>query len=298
MQKKPESLRPVDKTLSIILVSYENPGILRQCLTSIIQQNELAKNEYEIIVIDNSQKEKNRKQIKEIIDEDFEETTQLIQNERNVGFPKAVNQGIRKSGGRYLLILNPDITVLKGAIDRLINFLDNHQNCAIVSPRLVNPRGNTQNSCFSYFTTWQIIIYRRTALGNLAKGKKAITEFTMADWDHNDTRPVAWALGSSMMIKREAIDKVGLMDERFFMYMEDLDWCRRFWRAGMEIYYYPKAQMVHYYQRESASESSLLLAIFNRQTRVHIRSAIKYFWKYRRSSDRDILIKINNFRNE
>ncbi|MFH1509064.1 MAG: glycosyltransferase family 2 protein [bacterium] len=282
------------KSISIILVSYENPGILMQCIKSILKEANKPNESFEIIVVDNSINNKNRNEIKEKIEDDFSKEVKLIKNKKNVGFPKAVNQGIKNSSGKYVLILNPDITVLENSINKLAAFLDQHEEVAIVSPKLVNPKGTIQFSCFSFFTTIKTIIYRRTSLGNLNKGKKNLEKFSLTNWNHAEARPVAWMLGSAMMAKREAIKKVGLMDERFFMYMEDVDWCRRFWRAGYKVYYYPDAAMVHYYQRESATESSLFLAMFNKLTRIHIKSAIKYFWKYRRAEERDLINKINN----
>jgi len=261
------------KDLSILIINYKTPSLLRHCIKSIYKNK--PKIDYEIIVVDNASRDESI----EITEDDFPQV-KLIANKVNLGFPKAVNQGILESGGKYILVLNPDITALPGSIDKMFEYLEKNKSIAILAPKLINPNGSIQYSCFSTFPTLQIVLYRRTHLGTSPKAKKTTDDFRMADWDHSRGREVAWVLGSCMMIRHQAIDQIGLMDERFFMYMEDVDWCRRFWESGWRVYYYPEACMVHYYQRSSATESGLFLALFNRQTRIHIKSAMKYFLKY------------------
>lgn len=261
------------KDLSILIINYKTPSLLGHCIKSIYKNE--PKLDYEIIVVDNASGDESV----EIMRDDFPQV-ELITNKQNLGFPKAVNQGIRKSKGKYILILNPDITALPGSIDKMFNFLEKNKSIAVLAPKLINPNGSIQYSCFSIFPTPQIVLYRRTPLGKSPQASEIIDNFRMAEWDHLCGIEVAWVLGSCMMIRREAIDQIGLMDERFFMYMEDVDWCRRFWESSWRVYYYPEAELVHYYQRSSATESGLFLALFNRQTRIHIKSALKYFLKY------------------
>lgn len=268
------------KKLSIIIINYKTASLLRQCLKSI-QKNKPQFN-YEIIVVDNASKDGSV----EMIEDDFYSEVKLIANDENLGFPKAVNQGIKASkDSQYILLLNPDITVLSNTLDRMIDFMEKNRSVAVLGPKLINPNGTIQNSCFNQYTSPKIVLYRRTIFGNTKKAKKEIKKFLMADWDHNQGREVAWILGSCMLVRKQAIKQVGLMDERFFMYMEDVDWCRRFWQKGWKVYYYPDVKMVHYYQRASASESGLIRSILNRQTRIHIASAIKFFLKYWRTQD-------------
>jgi hypothetical protein len=264
------------KDLSILIINYKTPTLLRHCIKSVYKNEPDL--DYEIIAVDNASKDKSV----EIIDDDFPQV-KLIVNQQNLGFPKAVNQGILASKGKYILILNPDITALPGSIEKMFYFLEENKNVAVLAPKLINPNGTIQYSCFSTFPTSQIVLYRRTPLGKSPKALKLIEDYRMTDWDHLKGTEVAWVLGSCMMVRREAINQIGLMDERFFMYMEDVDWCRRFWQAGWQAYYYPEALMVHYYQRSSASESGILLSLFNKQTRIHIKSALKYFLKYART---------------
>lgn len=266
------------KDLSILIINYKTPSLLRHCIKSVYKSKPDL--DYEIIVVDNASGDESV----ELIEDEFPQV-KLIANKKNLGFPKAVNQGILASEGKYILVLNPDITVLPNSIDKMFQYLEKNKSIAVLAPKLINPNGSVQYSCFSTFPTPQIVLYRRTFLGKFPRASKIIDDFRMADWDHSQKREVAWVLGSCMMVRKSAIDQIGLMDERFFMYMEDVDWCRRFWQKGWKIYYYPEAQMVHYYQRSSATESGLFLALFNRQTRIHIKSALKYFLKYMRAKD-------------
>ena len=122
---------------------------------------------------------------------------------------------------------------------------------------------------------------RRSLRGGIKPFKRGLDEFLMADADPDKIQTPDWIMGSAMMVRREAVQKVGLMDERFFMYFEDVDWCRRFWHNGYKVVYNPGAAMNHYHQRESKSRWGILDALFNQKTRWHINSALKFFWKYR-----------------
>lgn len=270
------------KDLSIILINYKTPSLLKQCIKSI--QKNSPKLDYEIIVVDNNSNDGTVEMIEESFMYNYKNekinNIELILNNQNLGFPKAVNQAVKKSRGRYILLLNPDITILENSLEQMIDYMEKNTQIAVIGPKLINPNGTIQESCFSRFTTLQIVLYRRTWLGKSKRGQKTLSNFTMKSWDHSCSREVAWILGSCMLVRKAAIENVGIMDERFFMYLEDVDWCRRFWKAGYKVLYYPDVKMVHYYARASASESGLFKAIFNKQTRIHINSAIKFFIKY------------------
>ncbi len=179
-----------------------------------------------------------------------------------------------------------------------MEYLKSNSSVGIIGSKLVNPNGSIQKSCFSIFTTPRIVLYRRTPLGRSNKAKQTIKNFLMSDWGHDKKRQVAWVLGSCMMTSRESINKVGLMDERFFMYMEDVDWCRRFWKAGLSVCYLPEASVVHYYQRESASGTGLVKSLFNKQTRIHIKSALKFFLKYLNENDAHLSKQLNQHKSK
>jgi GT2 family glycosyltransferase len=125
------------------------------------------------------------------------------------------------------------------------------------------------------------IIYRRTFLGKMGFAKKHLDWFLMKDYDHKSIKEVDWLMGSALMVSRKAVEKVGLMDPHFFMYMEDVDWCRRFWENGYKVIYNPESKMFHYHGKGSAKGGVLRSVLSNKLTWIHISSAIKYFWKYR-----------------
>jgi GT2 family glycosyltransferase len=258
--------------LSIIITHYNTPELLDLCIKSI---KDTVKNlKYEIIVVDVESKEKNR----EFINGKYPDI-KLISFKRNIGYSKTVNAGIREAIGDYVLILNADIITLDNAVTEMIKFLDKHKEVGIIGPQLLDFTNNIQASCFAN-PDLKAIIARRTFLGRTRWGKRVLDEFTIGDWDRNSLRRVDWVQGSAMMMKREAIDKVGLWDERFFMYFEDADWCRRFWQNGFEVVYLPSAKMFHYYHRSSKKSGVIIDIILNKYTRMHILSALKYFKKY------------------
>lgn len=263
------------KDVSIIIVNYNSGPLTKQCIKSV--QNSGLKLACEIIVVDNSSADDSVEMLKSEFSDNKD--IKIIENKENNGFASGVNIGIKTSNSRYILILNPDITIIDDAITALYNFMEKQPECGIASPKLLNPNGTVQNSCFRFVTPF-IILYRRTFLGKLPFGKKALHYFLMKDFDHNSVRNVAWVLGSSLFACKKAIDKVGLMDERFFMYFEDVDWCRRFHENGYKVYYYPEAKMAHYLKRSTAQRGIFGEVLFNKIAREHIKSAIKYFLKY------------------
>jgi len=228
---------------------------------------------YEIIVVDNASGDG----CDEMIENNFPEA-RFIQSSVNGGMGAGNNLGIKAAQGKYILVLNPDTTVLEGAIEKMLQFLAENEKVGLVGPRLINPDGTTQMSAYQlpkFFTP----LFRRTFFGRTGWGKKIIREYLMEDWDHETNRPVGWVMGSAMMLKKEAIEKVGIFDERFFMYLEDTDWCRRFWEKGWAVYYIHDAEVVHYHERLTA-QSGWIRALFKGMTWIHIASWLKYFAKY------------------
>jgi hypothetical protein len=262
--------------LSIIITSYKNPAVLRLCLESL-KKNVLCHN-YEILVLDSSTEE----DLEMMMREDFPEI-RFFPHKDNLGFLGLVNEGIGNAKGNYYLILNDDIVIKNKSADILLEYLKNNPSIGIVGPKLLNFDGKFQFSCFRFYTPL-IILYRRTFLGKLKFAQKKIAYFLYKDRDHDKSMDVDWVMGSAMMTSKKAVEKVGLMDRTFFMYFEDVDWCRRFWENGYRVVYHPFAQMFHYHRKGSASQS-ILKAAFNSLTRNHIQSVIKYFWKYRGKSN-------------
>jgi len=230
----------------------------------------------------------------EVINDLFPSVRQL-KFEENLGYAKGVNQGLKHTRYPYILILNPDIVVSPFAVKRLVTFMEQNPFVGITGPRLINFNGTTQYS-YSRFYTPYVILLRRTLLGSFPFAKKTLDWFHMAG-TISFTHPTAadWLMGSALLVRRDAIEKVGNMDEQFFMYFEDVDWCRRFWLAGYSVVYVPRAVMHHYHQRAS-HQMGVMDILFNSLTRTHIRSAVLFFRKYGISYPEGLVIPLKNIK--
>jgi GT2 family glycosyltransferase len=260
-------------SLSIIITSYRNPELLKLCINSI--KNNIAEDfNYEIIVADSATEESTEMMMRE----DFPEVT-FFGFEKNVGFQVVVNKGIDNSKGDYLLILNGDMLIKKHSVERLLDYLQSNPTVGIVGPKLLSFNGEFQYSCFRFYKPITII-YRRTFFGKLGFAKKHLDKFLMKDYDHQRPIDVDWLMGSALMMRADDLKKVGKLDPAFFMYMEDVDWCRRFWEKGLRVVYFPYAEMLHYHGKGSEKKGFIYSIFFNKLTWIHIASAIKYFKKY------------------
>lgn len=231
----------------------------------------------EVIVVDNGSSDGSAAMVRNLFP-----LVRLFALKQNRGFGAGNNEGMRQARGEYILIMNPDIVVRQGAIEKLLDFLRMHPKVAAVGPRLSHPDGTLQYSSFRFPNVW-IPLYRRTPLGRTAFARRAVAHYCMTERDHTHAHPVDWILGAAILIRRSAIALVGMMDERFFLYFEDMDWCRRFWKQGYEVWYEPRAVMTHFHQRLSA-EATGIGTLFSFATRAHIASGIKYFLKWRFTS--------------
>ncbi|HOW60240.1 MAG TPA: glycosyltransferase family 2 protein [Candidatus Moranbacteria bacterium] len=258
--------------LSIIVTNYGNPELLRLCLDSI--KKCVTGVTYELIVAESETKENTEMMMRE----DFPDV-KFFPDKKNIGFMACVKKGIEYSSGEYILILNGDIVVGSDAVQKMLDFLKSDSLIGMVGPKLLNFNGTLQISCSRFYKPITII-YRRSFLGRFSFAKKHLDWFQMKDYDHKSPKEVDWLMGSAIMISREAIEKVGLMDPRYFMYFEDVDWCRRFWENGYKVIYYPLALMHHYHGRSSAKGGIIKALLINKYAWIHIFSAIKYFKKF------------------
>ena len=235
----------------------------------------MPKEEREIIVVDSASERFSR----DIVKYEFPEAV-LADFKENLGFARGVNVGIKMSKGDYILILNADTVLTEGAVEKMIDYMEPREDIAILAPQLLNFNDTIQQSYFSFYKP-ETIVYRRSELLAKLIGQKEISHFLMTDADPNTIQTPDWVIGGAIMVRRKAIEEVGPMDERFFMYFEDVDWARRFWHNGYKVVYYPEAKIYHSYQQESRSKLGLLGVIFNRKAQWHLKSALKFFWKYR-----------------
>lgn len=257
--------------LSIIIVNYFSGNLVRESLKKLFGQN--FDFDWEVIVVDNSPEEgigaKLRQEFPEI---------QYVPVRYNSGFAAGNNIGLKLSRGDFLLILNPDIFAVESSLESMISYLDSNRGVGLVAPQLLNPDGSIQYSCH-HFPKWFMPILRRTFLGNFFWAKKYLDYYEMKYWDHLSEKDVDWAMGACLMVRRDAMEKVGYMDDGYFLYFEDTDWCRRFWRSGLKVVYLPQAKMFHFHKR--ASKFPVVFSFLHRPSRAHIKSALRYFWKWR-----------------
>ena len=251
--------------LSVLIVHYNTPDLLRQCLASLTADKvDLS---FEIIVIDNASPDVSVKTLAaEFPRVDFHF------NERNLGFARANNQGIKTGRGHYFLLLNPDACIDADGIRGLTEFMDEHPQAGAVGPMLVYPDGELQLSC-RRFPTFRTLLLRMGRLDWLVPG--LLRRYLMQDWDHQAVAEVDWVMGACMMLRREALDRVGVLDEGFFMYYEDIDLCLRLWQGDWKVYYNPGVKVRHEHQRTSAA------LLPNRLTFEHARSLFHLFGKHR-----------------
>jgi N-acetylglucosaminyl-diphospho-decaprenol L-rhamnosyltransferase len=207
--------------LSIIILNYKTVKLIKYCVLNL-KKLKLPLN-YEIIVVDNHGQDG----CAEMIRKNFSDVKYLAAA-KNKGFAAGNNLGIKKAQGSYLLILNPDIAVFNDAIEKMYDFLIKNPEVGIIGPKLLNPDQSLQFSC-GRFPDWHLPFFRRTFLGKTKSGKEWLNNYLMMEWDHKENKEVDWLFGACLMIRKEALEKVGLLDEGFFMYLEDADWCRRFW---------------------------------------------------------------------
>jgi len=271
--------------VSIIITHHRTPELLKLCLESLKKATEDL--ETEIFVLDSENKDD---EAREIIRDDFP-GVKLIAFAKNMGYGRLVNAGLKQSGGEYIMILNADMILTADSLKKLVNFMDSHFQVGVVGPQLLNINETIQESCFHFYRP-MTIIYRRTFLGQIGRGRRELDFFLMKDFDHKTIREVDWMMGTALMVRREALERVGPLDERFFMYFEDVDWCRRFKQAGWQVVYYPDAKMYHYHGKVSKTHGGLLDAFLNKYTRIHILSGLKYFWKWRKNNLKSQMSKL------
>ncbi len=230
-------------SLSLVIVHYRSLPALERLLRSLRDSRPAPLRE--ILVVNNS-----GEPLEDLV-RDQPWPVRLIVPGRNLGYARGVNEGIRAAREDQVLILNPDILVTPGSIEGLVRCVEERPRAGIVAPRLMNADGTLQLSARRFYN-WKTLLLRRAPLGPYAARSRTLRNHLMADWDHADTRAVDWVLGAAMLARKRAIRDVGLMDERYFLYFEDVDWCQRMWRHGYEVLYCAEATMVHEYARSSA----------------------------------------------
>ncbi|MGM1050169.1 MAG: glycosyltransferase family 2 protein [Bacillota bacterium] len=225
--------------ISVLIVNYNTCQLTVDCLHSVFA----SKTEYnfEVIVIDNHSKDKSVETILEL----FPQVT-LIVNSDNNGFAKANNQGMDIAQGRYILLLNSDTVVLEDTLDIMITFMDKNPITGASGCKVLLPDGSLDKACKRGFPTPSASFYYAFGLSKLFPDKPRYNQYQLGYLDPDQEYPVDCLVGAFMMVRRETIEQVGGLDEEFFMYGEDIDWCYRIKEAGWGIHYYPLTHIIHF----------------------------------------------------
>ena len=264
--------------LSIIILDYNLKDLIKYCIKNI--KETVHDLNYEIIVVDNGSYCGTQAMLKEFYPE-----VSFIQTGANLGFATGNNVGIREALGEYVMIMNPDITVKPEAINKVVAYMKTHLDVGLVGPRLLNPNGTVQYTC-RRFQNLKSIFYRRTPLGRTEKGKAFLEDFLMTNIDHKKIQEVDWVMGACQTVRKADLDRVGMYDEQFFFYVEDMEWCRRFWMNDLRVVYLAEAEMYHLHEQGSMTSPWGFLHIFNNKLiRWHIQSFVKYWLKYFRNNN-------------
>ena len=228
--------------LSIIIVSWNVEGHLKRCLRSIYAvPAQRAEIEMEVIVVDNASIDDTVAMLRR----EFAQV-KLIANGKNKGFAAANNQGMRLAQGIYVMLLNPDTEIVGDALPKMMDYLAQHPEVGLVGPQLLNSDGTVQPSR-RRFPTLASAFVESTILQRYLSRSSILTDFYVKDRPDDITQEVDWLVGACLLVPNEVIKQVGMLDERFFMYLEEVDWCYRIKRAGWKIVYLPTAQVIHHY---------------------------------------------------
>lgn len=264
--------------ICITIVNTNETELIKNCLKTLRSDSVGSGLNIYTVIIDNASTD----DPSSLLRENFSQLNLILQK-KNLGFGAAHNIAISSADASYYFILNPDTIFDSGQnfLRRLYDFMETYSQIGIVGPKIIYPDGSLQYSCYRFPSFWQPI-YSRTKWGKAGKGKLIADRFLMKDFDHNKTEPVDWVMGSAMFVRKRAIDEVGMFDDRFWMYAEDSDWCRRMWENGWAVYYINDVVLRHYHGRASAKVPGVLNALIkNKYARVHLISWLKYFWKWR-----------------
>lgn len=265
--------------LSIIILNYKDKEMFKNGIESILGLQ--LPIEHEIIAIDNHSQDGTVEMVNEhFLTRKLSTSFTFIPLSTNTGYTAGNNVGIRKARGKYVLIMNPDILYSdREDILKILEYMNTHTDVAIVGPKLFNTDESVQYSCFRFYKLFTPL-YRRTFLHTFSFAKRDIDRYLMTDFDHGSIREVDWLLGSNMFVRKSVFDEVGVLDERFFLYFSDLEFCYRIWDKGLKVIYYPYTHITHFHKRESASSSGVKV-MFSYTTRLHIKDWIKFLLKYK-----------------
>ena len=263
-------------SVSVIIVSWNAKAYLKECLQSL--STIPSEPPLEIIVVDNASSDGSP----EMVVEEFPKV-RLIQTGANLGFAKANNIGIKECRGDYVCLINSDVNVAPDAIDYLVGYMEKNPSVGIAGPRMLDAKGVTGRSCRGFPTVWNMFCHA-VGLDLLFPNSRLFGGYILRYWTQDSTREVGILGGWFWIVRRPALEKVGLLDEYFFFYGEDMDWCKRFHLGGWKVMFLSETASVHY---GGGSSKRAPLKYYIQQQRAdlqywkkhHSRAGqIAYFW--------------------
>ncbi len=228
-----------------MIVSWNARDFLRDCLKSLSEG--VSEYPIEILVVDNASSDGSA----DCVEREFPHV-RLIRSASNLGFSRANNLAVRQSTGDYVCLINSDVKVHRECITRLVDYCEAHPEVGLAGPFIFGPDGKLQRSCWGFPSVWNMFC-RALALDKCFPRLQAFGGYELGYWSQDTTRPVDILGGCFWVARREALNRVGLLDESFFMYGEDMDWCRRFWAGGWQVMFVAEAQATHYGGASSAN---------------------------------------------
>jgi GT2 family glycosyltransferase len=232
--------------ISVVIVNWNAKRFLLECLTSL--RDAPAARTVEVIVVDNNSTDGSL----EMVEAEFS-NVKLIKSSENLGFAKANNVGIRESGGRYVSLINSDAKVLGNCLDVLADYMDQHPDIGNVGPKVLNGDMTLQGTCRRFPTLWNNFC-EASGISKVFKKSAVFTDEHMNDFPHDRELDVDVLVGCFWLVRKEAFEEVGLLDETFFIYAEDVDWCKRCWDAGWRVTFFPGAEAIHYRGGSSSND--------------------------------------------
>lgn len=244
--------------LSIVIVNYNTPRLTIDCIQSILDAN--LNIQYETYVVDNASSDDSVEQLKEA----FPQEITLIANKQNVGFSKANNQAIKACKGRYVLLLNSDTIVHSDTLDTMVQFMDAHLDVGAAGCEVNLTNGSLDKACHRGFPTPEASLYYMTGLSRKYPNSPKFNSYHKSYMNMQEIHDIDCLVGAFMIVRREAFEQVGLLDEEFFMYGEDIDWCYRIKEAGWRIVYNPTVSIIHYKGASSRKKPFKIIYEFHR----------------------------------
>lgn len=250
--------------LTIVIVNYNVRELLRDCLRSVLAS--AVRGSVEVIVVDNCSSDGSA----EMVAADFP-SVRLIVSPNNDGFAAANNRGLRAAGpSRYLMLLNPDTVVPPDALQRMLDYLDANPEVGVLGPKLVKADGRLDLACRRSFPNPRIAFYHAFGLDKLFPHSREFAQYNLTYLDEDELSEVDCVVGAAMMVRAEALERAGLLDESFFMYGEDLDWAFRIRQTGWKVIYNPAVVIVHYKGQSSKQRSvRSILAFYDAMVTFH-----------------------------